>query len=356
MAGAMNGQVESHDFLGMTAVFASPVMKAVLERSQRAALSPATVLVQGECGVGKEVIARAIHHYSMRCSKPWVDINCAALPEHLVESELFGYERGAFSGADSRKAGIFELAEGGTLFLDEVGELDPRMQVKLLRVLDCGEFFRLGATKKTKVNVRIVAATNMDLRRAVEEGRFRKDLYHRLAQIRLEVPPLRQRPEDILPLAEVFREKYEITSQLSGAVKDIFLRYDWPGNVRELRNAVIGAAAAGETEEVLVQDLPQEILDSVVEQVRHTRDLLNLAGLAELAPMDAFPGEGLLASTERRLILTVLKQSNGHQEAAAKILGISSRTLRRKLREWESRSPGAEAAEDGAQVLMEGLL
>src|SRR6476469_1458968 len=143
----MNG-VESYDFLGMTAVFASPLMKGVLERVQRAALTPAAVLVQGECGVGKEVIARAIHHYSMRNAKPWVDINCAALPEHLVESELFGYEKGAFSGADAVKPGMFELADQGTLFLDEVGELEPKIQVKLLRVLDGAPYYRLGGSRK----------------------------------------------------------------------------------------------------------------------------------------------------------------------------------------------------------------
>ncbi|MCW5979959.1 MAG: sigma-54-dependent Fis family transcriptional regulator [Bryobacteraceae bacterium] len=350
----MNGPVETYDFLGMTAVFASPVMKAVLERVQRAALTPAAVLVQGECGVGKEVVARALHHYSMRSGKPWVDINCAALPEHLVESELFGYEKGAFSGADGRKPGIFELAEGGTLFLDEVGELDSRMQVKLLRVLDCGEFFRLGGLKKTKVNVRIVAATNTDLGRAVEEGRFRKDLYHRLAQLRVEVPPLRQRPEDILPLAETFREKYGIVAEFSGPVKDIFLRYEWPGNVRELRNTVVAAAAEGDEEELQTDHLPPEILEAVVEQVRQTRDLLNLAGLSDLASVEPFPGEGLLACTERRLILTVLKQAGGRQEAAARILGISSRTLRRKLREWEALACPPPAGEESPEVVLEG--
>src|SRR5579885_2432147 len=180
-------------FLGMHAIIASEPMRRLMDIVQRVARSSATVLITGESGSGKELVARAVHHYSMRAHRPWVDLSCAALPEHLLESELFGYDKGAFSGADSCKPGLFELADQGTIFLDEIGELDPRMQVKLLRVLDGVPYYRLGGTKKVQVDVRVVAATNQNLEKAVEEGRFRSDLYHRISQFNLRVPPLRQR-------------------------------------------------------------------------------------------------------------------------------------------------------------------
>src|SRR5207253_2374467 len=193
-----------HVYLGVAAIIASPAMAQVLDLVQRAARTSATILITGETGSGKEIIARAVHHYSLRMNKAWVDFNCAALPEHLVESELFGHEKGAFSGADAVKPGLFELAQHGTLFLDEVGELEPRMQVKLLRVLDGTPYYRLGGVRKVSVDVRIIAATNQDLEHMVGAGRFRGDLYHRLGQINLRVPSLRERPEDIVPLAQHF--------------------------------------------------------------------------------------------------------------------------------------------------------
>ncbi|MBV8817247.1 MAG: sigma-54-dependent Fis family transcriptional regulator, partial [Acidobacteriaceae bacterium] len=200
----MKPTAESRVFLGMPAIVASPAMRRLLNTVERVAQSNASVLIEGESGCGKELIARAVHHYSLRCSKPWVDVSCAALPDHLVESELFGYEKGAFSGAETNKPGLFELANGGTLFLDEVGELEPRMQVKLLRVLDGTPYFRLGGTRKVAVDVRIIAATNQDLEEMVDNGKFRGDLYHRLGQVCLKVPPLRERPEDILPMSQYF--------------------------------------------------------------------------------------------------------------------------------------------------------
>src|SRR5437764_1772559 len=187
--------------LGVTAVLHSAVIRDLMAKVQRIAQSPAAVIITGETGSGKEIIARALHHYSLRCSKPWVDVNCAALPEHLVESELFGYEKGAFSGAGGTKAGLFELANTGTLFLDEIGELEPRMQVKLLRVLDGTPYYRLGGVRKISVDVRIIAATNRDLQDMVEDGKFRGDLYHRIGQITVLVPPLRERVDDIMPIA-----------------------------------------------------------------------------------------------------------------------------------------------------------
>jgi len=188
----------------MPAVIVSQAMLQVLESARRVARCDVSVLITGETGGGKEIVARAIHHHSLRCCKPWVDINCAALPEQLMESEMFGHEKGAFSGADSARAGFFELAHTGSLFLDEVAELEPRLQVKLLRVLDGAPYYRVGGTKKVVVDVRIIAATNQDLERAIAQGRFRADLYHRLKQYYVHVPPLRERVADIVPLAEYF--------------------------------------------------------------------------------------------------------------------------------------------------------
>src|SRR5262249_4976385 len=225
-------------FLGMPAVVKSKVMQDLLSLVERVARTNATVLITGETGSGKEVIARALHHYSLRHSKPWVDVNCAALPEHLVESELFGYERGAFSGADSLKQGLFELANTGTLFLDEIGELDHKMQVKLLRVLDGTPYYRLGGVRKISVDVRIVTATNVNLEEAVRAGKFRSDLYHRLSQIHLQVPPLRERPEDVVGLAELFLQQQDPRLCFSPEAIEGLRRYSWPGNVRELRNLV----------------------------------------------------------------------------------------------------------------------
>src|SRR5438876_256196 len=223
---------QSETFLGMPAVFSSEPMRELRRLVVRVARSNAAVLITGESGVGKELIARALHHHSLRCSKPWVDVNCAALPEHLIESELFGYEKGAFSGAQGPKAGLFELAHGGTLFLDEVGELEPRMQVKLLRVLDGVPYYRVGGQKKVPVDARIVAATNQDLEAAVDKGRFRTDLFHRLNQCHVRVPPLRERRADIVPLAEHFLRQHGGHAEFSPEAKAALEQYHWPGNVR----------------------------------------------------------------------------------------------------------------------------
>src|SRR5579864_2077163 len=219
----------------------SDALKRVMKLVEQVACHPAAVLIVGETGTGKEMIARSIHSHSLRCNKPWVDVNCAAIPEHLVESELFGYEKGAFSGADTQKIGYFEMADGGTLFLDEIGDLDPKVQVKLLRVLDGVSYYRLGGNKKVNVDVRVVAATNQDLEELVRAGRFRNDLYHRLAEFKLEIPPLRERPEDLLAIAEQILHQHYPESRFSPDGITALLSYEWPGNVRELRNSVFRA-------------------------------------------------------------------------------------------------------------------
>ncbi len=305
---------EVHDFIGSTAVFASDPMQRLLSQVRKVAATDATVLITGESGVGKEVIARAIHHYSLRGANSWVDINCAALPENLLESELFGYEKGAFSGADSAKPGLFETAHRGTLFLDEIGDLDVRMQVKLLRVLDGVSYYRVGGVKKVNVDVRLVAATNQDLKAAVAAGRFRSDLYHRLSQIRLAVPPLCQRRDDILPLAEHYLNERSPGMRFSTEVRARLLAYSWPGNVRELRNVVVRAAVFANGSEIVTSDLPEEFAGT-----SFAASLKNLVSLTNL---------------ERNAIVRALEQSQGHQQQAASQLGISRRTLQRRIKSY----------------------
>lgn len=305
-------------------------MRQLLQIVERVAQTTATVLVQGESGSGKEVIARALHHYSLRGSKPWVDVSCAALPEHLVESELFGYERGAFSGADSPKQGLFELAHHGTLFLDEIGELEPRMQIKLLRVLDGTPYYRLGGVKKVSVDVRIIAATNQDLESMVNTGRFRGDLYHRLSQINLRVPPLRERLEDILPLAQHFLAHLKPNGFFSEDAAMLLRRYSWPGNIRELRNIITKVAVMSLKDEITAYDFDNEL-----QRRQSVRPIVTAS-----EPVDAPNLDGI----ERNTILKVLKQTNGHQQRAAELLGISRRTLSRKLKIYEMESPSRSFA------------
>jgi DNA-binding NtrC family response regulator len=337
---------EKYNFIGVQALFSSPKSRELLSRVHKLALTDASVLIEGESGSGKEVVARALHQQSMRCARPWVDISCAALPEHLVESELFGYEKGAFSGADSRKEGLFELADKGTLFLDEVGELPPRLQAKLLRVLDCGNYYKLGGTRKVQVNVRVVAATNRDLRQAVEAGEFRKDLYHRLAQLRVTTLPLRELPEDVLPLAEMFLAQASPGCSLSVEAAEALVSYGWPGNIRELRNVIIMASALCSDGVVRRHDLPCEVAGPLSEPL-HDAGLLKLGsgtGTHAESGEEPAPG-GLLERVERTVILDVLRRMEGHQEKAARVLGISSRTLARRLRVYAEDTPTVEWAQ-----------
>jgi DNA-binding NtrC family response regulator len=304
----------THEFIGTPAIFASESMQVLLAQVEKVAVTDATVLITGETGCGKEVIARAVHHYSRRNSKSWVDVNCAALPENLLESELFGYEKGAFSGADSAKPGLFEMANHGTLLLDEIGDLDRRMQVKLLRVLDGASYYRVGGVKKVTTDVRLVAATNQDLGPAVQEGRFRSDLYHRLCQIRLAVPPLRERIADIVPLAEFYLARQSSDLRFSEKVLEKLTAYPWPGNVRELRNVVIRSAVFANGPEISVADLPDEFRVQAFSNNLHT-----MAALPDL---------------ERHAIVKVLDETRGHQQSAAERLGISKRTLQRRIKSY----------------------
>jgi transcriptional regulator with PAS, ATPase and Fis domain len=306
-----------------TLTIRSDSLKRVMMLAEKVSRHPAAVLIAGETGTGKEMIARIIHNHSLRCNQPWIDVNCAAIPEHLVESELFGYEKGAFSGADTLKPGLFELADKGTLFLDEIGDLELKVQVKLLRVLDGVPYYRLGGSKKVSVDVRVVAATNQDLEELVRVGRFRGDLYHRLAQFKLEVPPVRQRPEDILGIAEhVLHEHYPESHYTEDAI-DALLGYAWPGNVRELKNVIFSAVLQAKNPGVEITAVDLQLPDPA------------------LRGGNVVPMNGDLNQVERQMIFQALEKLGGNQSKAALMLGISRRTLIRKLKVY--RETGAEA-------------
>ena len=320
----------SRQLEGINLILASPLMHRFMRMVDRVASHNESVLITGETGTGKELIARTIHQSSHRRSRPWVDINCAALPENLVESELFGYEKGAFTGADSSRAGLFELADKGTLFLDEIGELQLQTQVKLLRVLDGYPFYRLGGHRKITVEVRIVAATNQDLDAAVAAGRFRQDLFHRLGQFQLRVPPLRERPEDIVALAEHFLNLKAPGSSFAPDAVSALLTHSWPGNVRELRNLIARVAVESRDPEIQRTQIADAMSGSPAAQ-RHSASM----------PV------GNLDSMEEQMIIRALERSGGHRSQAAEQLGISRRTLSRKLKEYNINvNPG-----DGASAL-----
>jgi DNA-binding NtrC family response regulator len=334
---------ERKTFLGMEAVIVSKPMRQVLAVAERVARSNASVLILGESGSGKELVARAIHHYSSRRQGPWVDVNCAALPEHLMESELFGYERGAFSGADGAKPGLFEMAHSGTIFLDEIGELESRMQVKLLRVLDGVPYYRLGGTRKVSVDVRVVAATNRDLLAAVEAGRFRNDLYHRLNQFTLKVPPLRERVEDIAPLARHFLAQQDESFTFTRSAIALMEAQSWPGNIRELRNAVISAVVWATGDQIDTDDFPGGIRGAshtiagepgfAVETVA-SQTVNKDVGAKGVMERTMAHRVANLDTLEKHAILNALAATGGHQQKAAARLGISRRTLYRKLKQY----------------------
>ncbi|PWB46189.1 MAG: DNA-binding response regulator [Candidatus Methylomirabilota bacterium] len=304
----------------------SAAMGRVLGLVEQVAGSEATVTIQGESGTGKELIANLVHRLSPRRERPYIKVNCAALPETLLESELFGYEKGAFTGALTRKAGRFELANRGTMFLDEIGDLSLTTQAKLLRVLQEGEFERLGGTQTLKVDVRLVTATNQDLRQSVREKKFREDLLYRLDVVTIVLPPLRERPEDIPLLAEHFLRRYAQKSQkaLSGfsdAALASLLEYNWPGNVRELEHAIEHAVIFARETNISVDDLPPAI------STERRKALERALTIPLGTPLD---------EVELRLIEETLRLTKGDKELAAKLLGIASRTIYRKLKRGET--------------------
>ncbi|NWF56114.1 MAG: sigma-54-dependent Fis family transcriptional regulator [Syntrophaceae bacterium] len=327
----------------------SPAMRHIMEIVAQVAPSSATVLIQGESGTGKEVIGQAIHDLSPRAKNPFIKVSCAALPETLLEAELFGYERGAFTGAISRKEGRFELANGGTLFLDEIGEVSPTVQVKLLRVLQVGEFERLGGTKTIRADVRIVAATNINLLEAVERKTFREDLYSRLNVITLTLPPLRQREGDIPLLAHHFLEFFKKKNNkevkgFSPETLEIMLQYSWPRNVRQLENAIERAVVLTKGDMITPGDLPPEILQAV-EPATQRPIFMEDKNLS-------IPLGTPLEMIEKRVIEETLRYSRGDKNLASKILGISARTIYRKME--EDKKEGEKKQEYGEGSFQDG--
>jgi DNA-binding NtrC family response regulator len=318
-------------------VFRDPAMAAVVERARRAAESGASVLISGESGTGKEVIARFIHRCSSRSKGPFVALNCAAIPDHLLESELFGHERGAFSGAVGRRIGKLEAADGGTILLDEISEMDARLQAKLLRAVQEREVDRVGGLHPMKVDIRIIATTNKDLQAEVKKQTFREDLYFRLNVIPLYLPPLRDRRADIPSLARHFLRKYDSRTvprfrAFSDASMNAMMVYPWPGNVRELENAVNRAIVLASPEEVRCQ-----CLDLVPAEVAPRAPLL--PGLADPGGL----GGRKLEQIERDAIIATLVLTDGNRTKASDLLGISIRCLRNKLQLYASqgvRAPG----------------
>src|SRR5438477_619078 len=304
-------------------------LRATLYVIRQAAPSSATVLLLGESGTGKELFARALHEHSPRAAGPFVPINCAAIPETILESELFGYERGAFTGAVQRKEGRIERAQGGTLFLDEVGELTPSVQVKLLRFLQEGEIERLGGTGTIKVDCRVVAATNQDLGARVRENKFREDLFYRLNVIQVVLPPLRDRVEDVPLLADYFIARYAAKNGkpirgLTRAALAALEAYPWPGNVRELEHAIERAVVLSRGAEIEVDDLPESVRSGGAARAA------GLAGAVEGRTL-AVPLGTTMEDIELRVIRETLRHTKGDKNLAAQLLGIAARTIYRKL-------------------------
>jgi len=291
-------------------------MEEIFRLVEKVASRDTSVLVAGDNGTGKELVARGIHNQSPRRDCPFVAVNCGAIPPNLVESELFGYEKGAFTGADQTTEGKFALANGGTLFLDEVGEMPLDMQVKILRALQERKFYRVGGKKEVSVDIRVISATNRDLKKAIEDGTFREDLYFRLAVVTIEVPPLRDRGDDVLEIAEHFLSQGSTKVQLPKATRQCLLTYDWPGNIRELRNALEQAVILGDGKKITPSDLPAHI-----GKTGHGKMVFVTKPLQEV---------------EKQYILRVLEETDGNKAKAANLLGISRETLYQKLKQYQS--------------------
>ena len=298
----------------------SPKMKHIVDLAKKAASSNATVLLLGESGTGKEIFARAIHNWSERKGQPFVTINCVGLSKELLESELFGHEQGAFTGAHHLKKGKMELAHGGTVFLDEAGDISPELQTKLLRFLQERDFERVGGTKSITVDIRIIAATNRDLEASIKEGLFREDLYHRLNVVPITLPPLRERKQDIPPLSQYFLQKYSKEtrkhfSEITQEAKEKLLSYDWPGNVRELGNVIERAIVLGSGPNISIEDLP-DIFATIK---------------TETVPND-FTYHGSMNAARRDVVLKALTQTHGNRVAAAKLLGLNAKYFLRLIK------------------------
>lgn len=325
----------ARDFNFRQIVGESPAMKKMLALAAKVAESDvASVLLQGESGTGKDLVAKAIHYGSQRAEQPFVAVNCAALPATLIESELFGYEKGAFTDAKARKEGLFEQAEGGTLLLDEIGELELSLQAKLLRVLEEGAFRRVGGLKDIPMDVRVLAASNRDLKTESEAGRFRLDLYYRLSVIQIDIPALRERGDDVLLLAQHYIDtigtrlkRNKKVKSLSPEAKEVFRKYPWPGNVRELRNVIERALILEDNDEVTTEYLPGGLLMS-------PRPSLTLG--AQQASQFVLPTQGIsLDEAELSFVRQAIEQSGGNQTRAAELLGISRDQLRYRLKKLE---------------------
>jgi two-component system nitrogen regulation response regulator GlnG len=320
----------------------APAMQDVFRAIGRLSRSHITVLINGESGTGKELVARALHRHSPRSNKPFIALNMAAIPKDLLESELFGHERGAFTGAQSSRQGRFEQADGGTLFLDEIGDMPQELQTRLLRVLAEGEFYRVGGHTPTRVNVRVIAATHQDLEQRVRAGLFREDLFHRLNVIRIHLPPLRQRREDIPPLMRHFltmaaRELDVEPKVLRPDVESYLSRLDWPGNVRQLENLCRWLTVMASGREVHLDELPSDLRDQPVTPSSRNdwEDALQLWASQTLARGEDHILDKALPAFERILIRVALEKTGGHRQDAAKLLGWGRNTLTRKIKELE---------------------
>src|SRR5256884_2686247 len=331
------------DKIDVEIISASPKMEAVKKMILKVARSSSTVLIRGESGTGKELIARAIHNQSPRSSEMFQAVNCAAINENLLESELFGHEKGAFTGAHAEKKGLFEIADKGTLFLDEIGELDVSMQAKLLRALQEREIRRVGGTRAIRIDVRVVAATNRDLRAMVQDGRFRDDLYYRINVLSIDVPPLRERREDIPVLMDFFLKKHtrntsRLIRGLTPDARKVMLDYAWPGNVRQLESAIERAILLAESDYITVEDLPLEVR-------QETRPAAE-AGFK-------LPADGVnFEDVERNLILQAMERTDYNITKAAKLLGLTFRTLQYRLEKFGIKRPerhGAREEEEGGE-------
>jgi DNA-binding NtrC family response regulator len=316
----------------------SDVMQEVFRLVDQVAQARSTVLITGESGTGKELIAKAIHESSPRVSKPFIPVNSSNIPSELLEAELFGHTRGAFTGAVAAKKGYFEVADGGSIFLDEIGDIPPETQARLLRVIQEREFTPLGDTTPRRVDVRIIAATNVDLKEAVRQGSFREDLYYRLSVVPIELPPLRDRHEDVLPLAQHFIRKYNeengrhISEQIAPEVLSLMEAYSWPGNVRELENAIERAVVIAPGNEITRECLRPEINDP-----QSARAVARGDGASSTVPMDIGRGVNFYDEVRRfeiDLIRRALEQTGGHQSRAARLLGMNATTLNSKIKTY----------------------